>query len=68
MKLFSSGMQSINPTQKYLDITQSYACTFKIFVSMFLLPINFLISFGICSTPKLPKYVTLLFSTYKAIQ
>ena len=29
---------------------------------------NFLISFGICSTPKLSKYVTLLSLTCKAIQ
>ena len=28
---------------------------------------NFLISFGICSTPKLSKYILLSF-TYKAIQ
>ena len=29
---------------------------------------NYLISFGICSTPKLWKYVTFLLFTYKAIQ
>ena len=29
---------------------------------------NFLISFGICSTPKLSKYATSLSLTYKAIQ
>ena len=29
---------------------------------------NFLISFGICSTPKLSKYITLLPFTKKAIQ
>ena len=29
---------------------------------------NFLVSFGICSSPKLSKYITLLPFTYKAIQ
>ena len=35
---------------------------------MVLFPINFLISLGICSTPRLSKHVTFLTSTYKAIQ
>ena len=35
---------------------------------MFLLPINFLTSLGICSIPKLSKYVTVLLFTYNAIQ
>ena len=59
---------SINSIQKYSHITESYACILKMFACMFLLPINFLISFGICSTPTLSKYVTLLFNEYKAIQ
>ena len=33
-----------------------------------LFPRYFLISFGICSTPKLSKYIILLPFTYKAIQ
>ena len=35
---------------------------------MFLLSINYLTSFGLCSSPKLSKEVTLLFNVYKAIQ
>ena len=35
---------------------------------MFLLSINYLTSFGLCSSPKLSKEVTLLFNAYKAIQ
>ena len=59
--------------QKYLHITELYACILKIFVVVFLLPIDFF-SFlflrkvgwggggvggerGICSTPTLSKYV-----------
>ena len=61
-------MKSINPIQKYPQITESYACILKIFVCMFLLPINILVSFGICSTPKLSKKVTLSFNAYNAIQ
>ena len=49
---------SINPIQKYPHIIESYACILKAFVFIFLLPINVLISFGICSTPKESKYVT----------
>ena len=54
--------------QKYPHITESYACILKMLVIMFLLLINFLISFGICSTPKLAKYITVLVFTYNAIQ
>ena len=53
--------------QNHSHITESYACTLKIFVVIFLFPINFIISFGICSTPKLSKKVTLSL-TCKAIQ
>ena len=49
-------MKSTNPIQKYPHIIESYAC------------MNALISFGICSTLKLSKYVTFLAFTYKAIQ
>ena len=38
------------------------------FVLMFLCPINFLISLGASSAPKLSKKITSLFFTYKAIQ
>ena len=55
VKVFPASIKSINPIQKYLHIIESYACILKIFVFMFLLPINVLISFGICSTPKLSK-------------
>ena len=58
----------MNPIQKYLHITESYACILKIFAIMFLLLKNFLISFGMCSTPKLSKYVAVLLFTYNAIQ
>ena len=48
VKLLSLSIKSVNPIQKYPIIAESYACTLKIFVSMFLIPVNFLISFGIC--------------------
>ena len=60
VKVFPLNIKPINPIQKYPHITESYACTLKIFVLMFLFGeaeekgrlINALISFGICSTPK----------------
>ena len=52
VKVFPLSIKSINPIQKYPHIIESYACILKIFVLMFLLLINALISFGICSTPK----------------
>ena len=48
-------MKSINPIQKYPDITELFACIRKMLAFMFLLPINSLISSGICATPKLSK-------------
>ena len=68
IKLLSLSIKAINPIQNYPNVTASYACILKIFVIMLLLPMNFLISFGMCSTPKLSKYVTLSFNEYKAIQ
>ena len=53
VKVFLASMKLINPIQKYPHIIESYACILKVFVFMFLLSINALISFGICSTPKL---------------
>ena len=41
--------------QKYLRITESYACILKIFVTNIELSINILISLGICSRAKLSK-------------
>ena len=54
-KLLPLSIKSINPIQKYLRITETYACILKIFVCIFLLSINILISVAICSTPKLSK-------------
>ena len=45
----------MNPMQKYPQITESFACTPKKLAIMFLFPINYLISSGTCSTPKLSK-------------
>ena len=65
--LLPLSIKSINPILK-CPHNESYACILKIFVCMFLLSVNFSISFGTCSTPKLSKYVTLLFNAYKAVQ
>ena len=45
----------MNPMQNYPLITESFACTKKIFASVFLFLINYLIPSGIRSTPKLSK-------------
>ena len=46
----------MNSIQKYPHITESYVCILNIFALIFLLlPINSLISLGICSIPKLSK-------------
>ena len=58
----------MNPIEKYPHITESYACILKILAIIFLLPINFLISFEICSTPKELKYDAVLLFTYNATQ
>ena len=68
VKLLSYNIKSMNPIQKYPHITESYAFILKMFACAFLLPINFPISFGMCSAPKLSKKVTLLFNAYEAIQ
>ena len=68
VKLLSLSITLINPIQKYPHITESYACILKMFAVMFLLLIIFLISFGMCSTPKLSNYVTDLVFTYNSIQ
>ena len=59
VKLSPLNIKSINPMQKYPHITEPYGCILKIFVTIKSfstnLLINFLISFGICLTPKLSK-------------
>ena len=55
VKVFLLNIKSINSIQKYPHIIEPYACILKMFVLMFLLLINVLISFGICSTPKWSK-------------
>ena len=55
VKVLPLRIKSINPIQKYPHITESYACILKIFATTIDLSINILISFGICSTPKLSK-------------
>ena len=47
----------MNLIQKYSHIVESHAYIPKIFVVMFLLPMIFLISIGIYSTPKLLKFI-----------
>ena len=44
VKFLPTNIKSINTIQKYPHITESYDCILKMFVIMFLLPINFLIS------------------------
>ena len=54
-EVLPANIKSINPIQKYPHITESYACILKIYVTTIDLSINILISFAICSTPKLSK-------------
>ena len=54
------NIKSINPIQKYPHVIEWYAFILQIFVMIFLFPMNFVISFGIYSTPKLSKYLTFL--------
>ena len=49
-------IKSVNAMQKDPHITELFACTQKILAIMFLFLTIFLISSGICSTPKLSKY------------
>ena len=50
--IFPASISSINPIQKYLHISESYACILKIYFLMFSVLINTLISSWICSAPK----------------
>ena len=68
VKLLPLSIKSINPIQKYLHITESYACILKIFVCIFLLPKNRLIYFAIFSTSNIPKEVVSLLNAYKVTQ
>ena len=52
VNFLSANIKSINPIQKYPHIIESYDCILKIFVIMFLLLINALISLGVCSVPR----------------
>ena len=60
VRLLRLNIKSINQIQKYPHIIESQARNLKKFVMIFLLPKNFLISFGVCSTLKLSNHVTLL--------
>ena len=53
VKVMPASIKSINPIQKYPQITESYGCIVKMSVTIIDLSIN--IFFGICSTPKLLK-------------
>ena len=55
VNLLPDNIKSTNPMEKYPHITESFACIRKMLDIMFLFPINFLISLGICSTPKLSR-------------
>ena len=46
-------MKLINPMQKYPHNIESYDSVLPIFTVIFLFPMIFLVSFGICSTPRL---------------
>ena len=67
-ELLPFNMKSIKPTQKYPHIIVTYACILSIFVLTFLFQMNFLISYGLFSTPKLSQYALFSAFTYDAIQ
>ena len=48
-------IKSVNPMQKYPNITELFACTRKMLAIMFLFPTSSLISSETCSTPKLSR-------------
>ena len=58
--------------QKHPHITEWFACILKMLATLFLFPGNsfmhFLISLGICSTPKLSKQVRLFLLQNNAVQ
>ena len=60
VRALSLNIKTINSMPKYPHISKTSAYILKIFAMIFLLSIQFFISFGMCSTPKLSKYVILL--------
>ena len=58
----------MTPLQKYPHITELFACTRKRLAFIFSFLINYFISSGTCSTPKLSKYTISLLLQNKAIQ
>ena len=50
-----ASIKSMNPMQKYPNITELFACTRKMLAIMFLFPTSSLISPETCSTPKLSR-------------
>ena len=67
-RVWPLNIKSINSLRKYSQIIESEACVLKIFVMTSFLPIDHLISSGMCSTPKLSKCVTLLPLACKSTQ
>ena len=63
-----ANIKSMNPMEKYPQISELFACTRKMLAFMFLLPTNSLISSGTCSTPKLLKKTISFLLQNKAIQ
>ena len=55
-----ASIKSMNPTHKYPHINELLVCTRKMLAIMLLFLIKFLISSGICSTPKLLQQVNLI--------
>ena len=55
VKGLPASIKLANPIQKYPHITELNACILKLFVTTVDFSINIVISFGICSTPKLSK-------------
>ena len=53
VKVLPLNLKSINSIKKYPHITESHACTLKMFVLMFLFLVNALISFGICNLKRI---------------
>ena len=55
IKVLSVNIKSMNPMQKYPHIIELFPCILNMFVFMFLCAVNFSISLGTRSTPKLSK-------------
>ena len=63
-----ASTKSMNPMQKYPHIIELFDYTRNMLAIMFLFPINYLISLGTCSTPKLSKQPNSLLLQNKAMQ